>query len=319
MSQQVLKQFNRDVQKYIYPDNSFYKMSINDASGGATATGMEGTPGKVEIPQEGLPVEGGKNPESFPLPIDQNTDDVKEYPVNWLYTKPRRVADWIDMQTNYNRRQLSVQSHANKINDMMAIECLEAWVPTKADFILRTSGSTTRSGLTKKTSAGTGTRKQGKYEDVLKIMELFGEWDVEMEGRHSLWPSVMLADLYGDLKSSGAFVAYTDLQNALIKGGRIGKLLTFEVWTRSFAGVYTNDSTPIPKSLSKFVPAASDNHAALFWQESRVRRYEGTVKFFQTNQSAENQADLISSGCWSGGVKSRKDEAGVAALVQAHG
>ena len=318
MAQQVLKQFSRDVQKYIWPDNSFYKNSINDAVTGGVR-GEEGTPGTVEVPQEGLPADGGKNPENFPLKVQRKTDSVKEYPVNWLYTFPRRIADWTDMQVNYDRRQLEVMAHANKLNDMMAIECLEAWAPTLAAFIKRTTGSATRTGLTKKTSAGTGTRKKATYEDALGMMELFGEWDVPMEGRLALWPAVMLADLYGELKQSGAFVAYTDLQTALIRGGRIGKLLSFEVLTRSYAGVYTNDATPAPKSLSTYVPAGDDNHAALFWHPDYVRRYEGNVKFFESNKTAEHQADLVSSGAWGGGSKGRLDQSGVAALVQAAG
>jgi hypothetical protein len=321
ITQQLLIQFNRMIEQKLFENNSFVKASKDDKSSGATlgSNAEAGVPSKVSIPQEGANAEGGVSPENYPLPVQNAYDEVLEYEVQWHFTYPRRISRPEDMMTNYRSRELEVNNHAKVLERHFAITCLQAWLPTRLDKMVRTSGGN-RAAATKKNPNATGTRKKLQFDNIMQIVSMFIEDDVDLQGAKALVSPVFLVDLFQDLKSSGAFTPYTTLETAMkMQYGVIGKLLDFDVMVRSSAGVYTNDSTPAPKNLRKFVSEPTDNQGILFWSPDFVRRFEPTVRFFEDNRSSTYQADLISSGGHGGAAKARKDEVGVYAIVQSHG
>ncbi|RHJ74054.1 hypothetical protein, partial [Parabacteroides sp. AM08-6] len=91
--------YSKELQKQIFPDNSFYKKSVAE-------TGVADTTETVEKPVQ-TPISKAKEgkPKSLPLEIEVSTDTKKTYNTTLIYCQPLLIDSQSELLTNYSKRQ----------------------------------------------------------------------------------------------------------------------------------------------------------------------------------------------------------------------
>lgn len=308
MTQIAKKLFSKELQKELYPDNAFYKMSKVDA-------GISADVESVDVPQQGSPPDVIVNPNQFPLPVETREDAVKNYSVDYIATKPQVVVDMKAIILSYDKRQNMIQDHALTLNNEIAKRIGNAWCPTPATaaFVRQTTGSGTRPAGT----GLTGTRKKTTLDDLAWAALALDQQEIPQEGRVAVFPATM----YNDLLTIDEFVAYNNSVGTfgdLLSKGFVGEIYGFKVMKRSTVVYYTEDATltnivkrPVNATLN-----ATDNEGAIFWHPSFVRRAEGNVKTYIKTDDPGYQGTIISAAVRSGGSPGRTDGKGLVVLIQ---
>jgi hypothetical protein len=298
----IVSLFTKEIEENLYPDNSFYKLSKDDTAfvvniGGAykVIRGVAG--GKPNVV---------RNRSDYPKPIVNRQDDNNEYNLTHLSTDANVVQDFEEFIVNYNKRQSILSNHINQLNTEAALVALDSWFVNGADNIIRTSGAA-RSG----TGGQASTRKAFAKADFILTAEKFDRMDVPKANRNILLP----AELYSDLLNIEGFVDADKIGTPNLIEGFLGRLLGFNIYSRSTVGLYDNTGTPVFKpSGSAFVN--SDNYAALAWHQEFVYRAEGPVKVYANEDDAAYDGSVFSAAAYFG-AQHRKDKAGIIAIVQA--
>ena len=112
--------YSSELQKLIFPDNSFYKKSIGE-------TGVADKTEQVEKPVQskiGKAKEG--KPESLPLSVETSTDSTKKYNTTLIYCTPLLIDSQSELLVNYNKRQTKQEQQAAEINTKVAAYTLES-------------------------------------------------------------------------------------------------------------------------------------------------------------------------------------------------
>jgi hypothetical protein len=300
----VVSIFTRDIEENLYPENAFYKLSKDD------------TPFVVEMNGAYTVVRGVagakpnvvRNRSNYPKPITNREDDNNQYNLTHLSTDANVVQDFEEFIVNYAKRQSILENHIKQINTEAALVALDSWHPNGADNIIRTTGANRDASI-----GQTGTRKSFAREDFVKVAEKFDRMDVPKANRNILLP----AELYSDLLNIAGFVDADKIGTPNLIEGFIGRLLGFNIYSRSTVGLYDNTSTPVFKP-SGSATATSDNLAALAWHQEFVYRAEGPVKVFANENDAAYDGSVFSAASWFGG-QIRKDKAGIISIVQSAG
>lgn len=301
MARAAVVQFTRDIARNMYPDNSFYKNSIDDSQfiqGSKVVWGVSGA--KPGINQD---------PQVFPLTIKEIGDTSAEYPLQLLATDPTRIGDLEAMIVNYGMRENAILEHREALQERFANNIAYKWAPTLSARIIRTTGGATGTGP----AGSTGGRKLALYNDFVNCQTAMDEMDVPLDGRCVAIP----ASMRGDVMKISEFKDYDKLGvGGVIANGAIGRILGFDVFIRSSVVRYSQAGTPVPKSPITSV-ASTDNHACLFWQKSFVRRAEGAPKTYINADQAVLLGTALNFSLYGGGEQRRPDtEEGVVVLVQ---
>ena len=154
--------YSSELQKLIFPDNSFYKKSIGE-------TGVADKTEQVEKPVQskiGKAKEG--KPDSLPLSVETSTDSTKKYNTTLIYCTPLLIDSQSELLVNYNKRQTKQEQQAAEINTKVAAYTLEHWCPKTDANILKTTGSARPSNVMGFSSQ----RKALTKEDLLKVLNL---------------------------------------------------------------------------------------------------------------------------------------------------
>lgn len=302
--------FSKDLQKVLFPDNSFYKMSMMEGGIGADVT-------KVEIPISGeIPDAKSGDPATLPLQATERTDDVKEYPVEQVYVGPVVVRRENEIVTNYGKRQDVISQFAEKIGVRVADIAAVNWGTVGGgDNIVRTTGTTSRA-----TSlvGATGNRKRATYDNIVEVQEKFNKMNLPSGGRrYALWTPDMISDLFLIDKLTDE----DKNQIALIRSGQVGTLFGFTSMMRwndkkgSIGLSYSSDAAA--KRAIDEATQAGDNAAALFWHSSLVRHAEGNAKtIINRDVPGYLGATMIEAVVRFGATQNRKDGKGVVSLVE---
>lgn len=303
----VRRIFSNDLQKLLFPDNSFYSGCQVDEIGWEND--------EVEIPQD----EDGKatvvvNPTQLPLPINIEEDKKKTYASNQLVTLPNVVTWNNQLLVSYDKRAAKLWKHQMSLDEQIAERILNAWGPTLGSFIRQTTGGTTRAATA---PGATGNRKISVEADFLWAFTLFNKLNIPKENRRVVVPSVILEDILAIKKSWGQG---TDSNNEAMAKGAVTKIFTFDVFERSSALVYTEAGTPVKKAVGA-ATATTDNLAAVFYHTRMVRYCKSPVQVWMDSQPRGEYAGGMAMNCGvrSGGTISRLSEIGVAALVEDNG
>lgn len=296
--------FSKDLEEKIFPDNSFYKRSVDDTpmivsqgNGQTVVTGTAGSNPNVEIDRAVLPAT-----------ITKRTDDSNNYDLAEFTTDPQLIQVTDELVVRYDKRQSILRNHILTLETKICDYFANIWLPNGVDNIVRTTGSTTR---TASAPSATGTRKRIAKEDFLKVRQIFNNMSLPSSGRNIVLP----ADMESDLWTISEFIEAQKLGLGVIPNGLVGRLLGFDIWVRPTVGVYDNTGTPVKKAFGA-AGAAADNMAALAWHESFVNRAEGDRQVFINEGKAEYYGTVLSAMVRAGG-KIRKDKVGVVALVEA--
>jgi len=300
--------FSKELQKYLFPDNAFFKKSMRD---GGIAPDVE----SVEIPIAGVIPDAKSGVPALPLAATERTDDKKTYPVEQVYVPPVLVSRENDIVTNYGKLQDVVSQFADRLNTRIADISAVNWGSVPGTNILRTTGTTSR---TTSLVGGTGNRKRVIYDDLVGVQSLFNKMNLPSGGgRFALWTPDMIEDLFLIDKLTEADKA----QIALIKSGQIGTIFGFTSMMRwneakgSNGLVYSVDAA-IKRTIDE-ANAATDNAAALFWHSNLVRHAEGNAAtFIERGKPEYLGGTMISSVVRFGATQNRKDGKGVVSLVE---
>jgi hypothetical protein len=307
---EVLKKlFSKELQKNIFPDNAFYKLSKVDVAGENAIT--------VEVPNAGTVPSVIVDASQFPLQTEHREDTKVSYTTQTFSTQPTLLTDVNALLVTYNKRADILSDHSMVLNTRIAEVMANVWAPTALTVgnARQTTGTTSRAA---NASLGlTGTRKKVALADLAEMQLIFDRDDIPSTNRYAAFPATM----YNDLIQLSEFISYTDRDadfGKLLAMGVVGEIYGFKVMKRSSMLVYSEDAA-LGNIVKRAVGAsytATDNEAALFWHSSFVRRAEGSPKVYINADKAEYQGTIMSAMVRAGGTPSYVNGRGVAVLLQ---
>jgi hypothetical protein len=300
--------YSSELQKLVFPDNSFYKKSV-------TETGVADTVTAVERPVQGSKRKAKKGePTSLPLVINTSKDSKDSYPIDLVYAEPVAVDLPGEYALNYNKRQVKQQQQAAEIETKCADIAVYNWGPTLATNIIQSSGTARASNVV----GLTGNRKAITKDDILNVHNLLMRMNIS--GAVGKWFGLLTPDCYSDLLKIADFVDYEKTGvSSKLELGIIGRLAGIEFMVRSVDEAHTGliyTSAKVKKDLDSVALTTSDLPANLFWNDKMVAHAEGIVKTsINANAPGYLGATIIES--WLRfGAATRLDQRGVVSLVE---
>lgn len=300
--------YSSELQKLLFPDNSFYKKSIGEA-------GVADSVVKVEKPVQtaiSKAVEGDLP--TLPLTVETSIDSTKYYETTLLYCNPLLVDSQSQLLTNYNKRQTKQEQQANELNTKAAGYILKKWLPTQAENILKTTGA----GRSSNVQGLTTQRKAVTKEDFLRVLNLTMRMNVGSLGGN--WYGLVTPDMYTDLLSIPDFVDYYKTGNeSKLKEGVVGRICGIDIMSRTVDeghnGILYNASNAPQADGTK--PTDDMLTGALFWNDRMVCRAEGRVNV-AINENAPGYlgGTILETWCRIGADIIRSDQKGVIALLE---
>jgi hypothetical protein len=308
MANEALKVLiSSDVQKALFPNNSFYEGCQSDAAGVDVDT--------ITIPQD----ETGTstvlvNPTKLPLETVMEEDTKKTYSADFLITNPQPISWNNQLLTSYNKRAAKLYKHTNSLMTSLADRIMYGWAPSLAANIKSATGTATRAATA---PGATGTRKVTQESDWIAMMTLFNTWNIPVEGRRVVIPPPFLEDILAIKKTYGTG---TDSNNALfaepLTPGAIARIFTFEVFLRSRTTAF--DNTGAKRAVGS-AGGTTDFIGAIFFHPQFVRYVKGTPAVFMDPYEKPELAGGVglNVAIRGGGTASRNSQTGVAALIEA--
>jgi len=302
--------FSKELQKQLFPDNSFYKKSRIETGIGASVE-------TVEIPVSGDVGAAKSGNPTLPLAINPRTDTKKSYPVEQLYTNPYLVTREEDIVLNYSKFTDLANSLAMSLNTRAANIAATEWGATLSTNIVRTTGSTGRSTAVTGT---TGNRKPIVKANMLDVRNLFNRMNLPDMGRGSIW-GILTPDMVDDLLNINEFVD-SDKTGELskLKNGEIGYILGMNLLMRNndvgSTGIMYNVDATTKRTVDETL-ATTDNAAAIFFHKSMVRHAEGHAETIINRKPAGYLGGtIVESVVRFGATYDRPDQKGIVALVE---
>ena len=301
-SEVIRRMFSADLQKNLYPDGEFYKNSKVD-------DGIAIDSESVDVPQAGAPPKVIKNPTQRPIPLRNRKDDKKSYSVDLFETEPDIVTNINQSIVSYDKRAAVLEDHISTLNQRVADEMAIRWFPTKGSNLIRTSG-TANTGS--KVTGMVGSRKELAYQDFIDLAALMDRMNVPDDGKRCL---LIYSDQVAEIKKIPEFRDY-DKTGVVgnLSTGSIGRIQNFNIYKRSVTPVVSTGLVVNPYGAAV---AATDNLAVLAWHPSFVRRAEGAAEVYYDGVVRPGfGGPTMSAAVRGGGMISRLDEVGVAAIIQ---
>lgn len=275
MAQISPKKFSTELQKQLFPDNSFYKKS-------RTETGIGPDVENVDIPVSG-DVSAAKSgqPATLPLTVETRQDSIQSYPVEQLYHKPVLVNREEQIVLNYNKLQDVAQACAMSLNTRAGNIAATNWAADPAvGNVLQMTGSARPSTVT----GTTGNRTSIAKNDILAVRRAFNKMNLPNLGRASLF-GLLTPEMVDDLLKIPEFVDYDKTgEVSKLLNGEIGFIAGFNLMMRNndlgHAGVMYSEDATLASIVKRGVDEAiqaTDNAAAIFWHASMVRHAEGNA------------------------------------------
>ena len=294
--------FTRDLQKVLFPDNSFYKRTkkLNtdaDAPGTAAAS--------YQIPQEQQMPEGVVDPAIFPLEVEELEGGNEIVTLNLLATKPTRLGDKELLEVSYDKRASVLSLHSAVLDQMAANVALNRMSQVASNAIVLTSGAAAAAAL----PGLSGNRKAVTKSDIIKACEILDRTD--MKGKRY---GLVGATQHSELLQIEHFVDYekTGNQSALLRGA-IGSVMGVEWYKRSTAAMFTGAGAA---KAAGAAAATDDNEGMLLWIEDAIGRVEGTVQVYINEAQAQYLGSLMNNAVRFGMKLLRTDKKGVVAIRQ---
>ncbi len=263
MAVEVLKrQFSNDLQRVLFPDNSFYAGAKSDDA----AIDAE----NIEIPQDENGVASAiENPTVFPLQMRAEEDSKKTYAADLVVTYPEVVTWNNQLLTVYDKRAAKLDKHKLTLETRIADKILNGWGNTVAGLKRATTGAATRVNTA---TSGGNLKRLVTEADMLWAMTTMRFANIPEEGRRL----VCTPDMYEDLLAiKKAYGSGTDKNNELLAKGAIDKIFNFDVFVRSKVNKYSAAGAKLAIGAAS---AATDGWNILFYHPSFVRYIKGAVK-----------------------------------------
>lgn len=296
----------RDIADALFPAESFVMKAVNDdpwVNNKVVHRANAGAVPSVVV-----------NRNVYPAVAALRTDIDGNYSLDELTSDPTHIPDIEEIETNYDKRMSVLTTHINELNKQAGNHLAYKWGATLAANIIRTTGANTAAN----TPGATGNRKKLTLTDLMQAKQLLDDMEAPYEGRHILLPASMYNNLVIDNKTE--LMSADFRSEATIKDGVVVKIFGFNVFTRGKKNVlrYTNAGTPV-RILPATAGAATDNAAAICWQEGFVARAKGAVKIYSDIDVPQYYGSVFSAMARIGGNKVYTDETGVVSIVEAAG
>lgn len=275
----------------------------------------------VHIPQAGNSPSVTKNRKVFPAVAVQRGDSHVTYTLDVYTTDPTHVTWHEENEVSYAKTDSVLSDHVETLIEAVGDNMVYNWVhglvlqagayvssvlPT-ANRILTTGALT----AVNPEDGQTGTRRAFVHTDLSKAQAMMNKASVSKEGRYAMIESYMYQQFLDSLTNNqmAAFQAGADIKN-----GVVGKLYGFNIMERATVLSMAADGTI---NLPGQALEATDNIAALCWQQSSVAKAKGDLKPFQDVDNPTYYGDIFSALVKFGGRCRRADWKGVLAIVQA--
>lgn len=304
--------YSSELQVVLFPDNSFYKKSVQE-------TGIADTVETVERPYQGTigKAKTGQ-PASLPLQVNIAEDGKDSYNTTLVYAPPIAVDLPGEFALNYNKRQAKQQQQASIINVKCADIAAVNWGPTNAAQIMKTSGSSRASNVIASTGSAIANRKAVTKNDLIAVQNLLMRMNVS--GMNGQYWGLVTPDFYSDLMKIAEFVDFEKTgQLTKLQEGIVGRILGMNIIVRSTEDSHTGlvYSNAYAKKTLDAAVASTDCPAALFWNDKLVASAEGVLKTsINPNAPGYLGATIIESWVRFGAAHARYDQKGVVALLE---
>ena len=297
--------YSNELQKQLFPDNSFYKNSIQE-------TGIAADAATFEIPNLSDVDEANQGaPNVLPLQVKVNTDDKVTGNMIELYCNPIVIKNEEEFVLNYNKRQNKQIQQAASLNTKAADIAAYNWLPTLAANKIESSGAARATNVV----GLTGNRLAVTKDDILNVYAKFMRMNAlnvpgEMFG-------LLTPDAYADLLKIADFIDYQKTGNAdMLAKGVIGKICGMNIMMRSkngHIGAWFTAANAVVKAVNT---AATDRPVNLFWHSGMVCSAEAHPLTYVNENDATYLGTVINSSVRFGAEKCRADQAGVIALAE---
>lgn len=266
----------------------------------------------VHIPQAGAPANVVKNRSVFPAVAVRRADADINYSLDNYTTDPSHVLFDELADLSYNKIDSVIGQDVKGLVESAADDMIWRWLlDLPQTSIIRTSGDASADF---NFDGATGNRKMFTEKDLrrcaAKIRKqnvkdpLFAQLSVEM--MESLKDSMSLTQ-------ERDFSQYFDAKNGII--GRLHGVTILE--ERSDVALFEESGGDAVIKAPGAAVAATDFDAGFVWAESAVARAMGETKLFQNLGDAQYYGDVSSTYLRCGGRRTRQDNAGIVAVVQA--
>jgi hypothetical protein len=295
--------FTRELQRLLFPNNAFYRQSV------LIGTGAEVSGRYFNIPQEIETPGFVTNPTSFPLTVEEMSDDSETVEMDLHATKPTRLGDREALEVAFDRRASILGRHASVLELLCANTAINRWSAIDAvNAVVRTSGAAVSASL----PGQTGTRKVITKDDFINANQILDR--TNMQGQRY---ALVGATMYSDLLRISDFVDYQKTGNtSALLTGALGELFGIKFFKRSTAAIYT--SALLPKAVGAAL-TATDQEGALLWIDGAVGRVEGAVQTYINAGRAEYLGDIMNAAVRFGCSLMRQDKAGIVGIIQSNG
>lgn len=305
MAQIQVKVYSNELQKQLFPDNSFYKKSLG-------LTGLAADAATFEIPQLGSISEAKEGaPLILPLQVKKSDDSSATGTMKLLYCDPLLIEDEEEIVTNYSKRQAKQQQQASALNTKAGDYAAKMWLPSATGSIVVTTGTGRASNL----SGLSANRKAVTKADMLSVFNALLRMNVgDIPGQMY---GLLTPDAYTDLLGISDFVDYTKTGYVTkLEQGILGRILGIEIMVRSKSGsigAWYNASNVVVTSVAS---AATDRPASVFWHEKLVCHAEAHAKTLLKVDDPTYLGTVLNSTVRFGAEKCRSDQAGVVGLAE---
>jgi hypothetical protein len=329
MSEVRITWFQRQLEKALFPDNTFLKYS-KDGGQPNVAT--------VEIPQAtatNRPVLGGVNSGYYTTannlanatgltPIIRVNDKLTYNNTIIRLPNPIVIETLQEAELSYNKAAQIASEEADNLNTAIANYALAQWAQDNASYIIPSTGKTSAGVVESRISIVTGgyagAVKRFSYEDLLALQTAVRKQNIN----GGQWVALPTVEQWEDIRRIANVVDFEKTGNeTMLKSGVIGK------WDRIlFLDPRQNDATQANvvydiTSTAAPVPIAYDGtinsncvSALLCWNADYVEKNEGSLVFFSRTKDPVYMGDLMNWGVRFGASKRRLDGKGVIAVYE---
>jgi hypothetical protein len=303
--------YSKELQVQIFPDNSFYKHSIQE-------TGIADTTESVERPYQGSIGKAKSGNPTLPLQVRTARDSKDSYATGLVYADPIAVDLPDEFALNYNKRAAKQVQQAGEINTRVANIAAVNWGPTVATNILKTTGSSRASNVIKAAGGVIANRKAVTKADMIKVHNLLMRMNLSgIQGE--LW-GLVTADFYSDLLAIAEFVDYDKTgKDSKLAQGILGSIMNINIMVRSTEEqhtglVYSSTYEKLAIDADVLVNSCPGN---LFWHDKMTASAEGMLKTsINPNAPGYMGATIIETWTRFGAAPARYDQKGVIALLE---
>jgi len=320
--------FQRQLEKRLFPDNSFLKYSKN---------GGQPNVATVEIPQattSNRPVLGGVNSgytttannlanASALTPIIRVNDKLSYNNTIIRLPKPIIIETLQEAELSYNKAAQIAEEEALNLNTAIADYALANWAQDNANYIIPTTGLSkagiveTRNGSV--TGGLSGSVKRFSFEDMLALQTAIQKQNIS-DGQ---WVALSTVEQWADIKRFLDVDFEQTANESMLRSGVLGKFgrILFldprqnDLYNANVVYDLTAPTAPVPVAFDGTVNVNCVS-ALLCWNANYVERNEGSLVFYSRTKDPLYMGDIMNWGVRFGASKRRLDGKGVIAMYE---